>query len=248
MQAGLNGSQALIYEVLLKHASLKASSLVGKTPFKRETVYRILDELMDYGLVVKNDQPGKVAEFEAAHPLKLKDFLARQEEKAKNAQIAIESLLPKLTSEYNFALGKPGVEFYEGKEGIEKVIFDNLSTKGEILAYLDQSTLNHYIPDLNAKYIKQREKLKIKKRNLVLDTAANRELLKNYHRSITEVRLLSSHTAPVKFGTLFQIYDNKVSYVTFKEKSMIGIIIDNPEITEMHRYLYAFAWENAKPL
>ena len=40
-----------------------------------------------------------------------------------------------------------------------------------------------------------------------------------------------------------QIYDNKVSYLTFGSQK-IGVIITDPLIAHMHRMLFDFAWNS----
>ncbi len=246
--AGLEPDQAEVYEILLKNGPLKAGKIALKSPLKRGLVYKILDELVSLGLVIKNESTGKVAMFEPAHPLKVKEFTEAKEQKIKTAQLALDGILGNLTSDYNLALNRPGVQFFEGYDGMKKVIFDNLSTKGEILSYLDMSAIDQYIPEINKEYVAKRERLKIKKRNLVNDTPENRQRLTNYHRGITEVRLVKLQDTSMHFSSMIQIYDDKISYINLNPKKFIGVIIQDKDIVEMHRQLYLFTWQFAEPL
>ena len=133
-------------------------------------------------------------------------------------------------------------------EGVKKVIFDNLSSKAEIFSYLDMTAIDKYIPAINKDYVAKRERLKLKKRNLVNDTPENRALLSNYHRGITEVRLMKLKDSTIHFASLIQIYDDKISYITLDPKRMIGLIIQDKNIVEMHRQLYLYTWQFAEPL
>ena len=112
---------------------------------------------------------------------------------------------------------------------------------------MDMDYVDKYIPDINSEYIKERRQLKIKKRNLVIDTLENRELLKNYNRDITEVRLFPVTLGTDPFKAMMQIYDNKVSYVTLNPNHFIGVIIEDPAIADMHKKLYEFNWKQATP-
>src|SRR3989344_3034457 len=162
--AGLEPDQAQIYEILLKNGPLKAGKVALKSTLKRGLVYKILDELVELGLVIKNEPAGKVAIFEPAHPLKIKEFAEAKEQKMKTAQLALDGIIGNLTSDYNLSLGKPGIQFFEGKEGIKKVLWDSLTSRTEILSYVDTESINKYIPEINKEYVAKRDRLKIKKR------------------------------------------------------------------------------------
>jgi sugar-specific transcriptional regulator TrmB len=248
VSAGLEPDQAEIYELLLKNGPLKAGKIAQKSPLKRGLVYKILDELVDMGLVIKNEPANKVAVFEPAHPLKLKDLAQSREQKLKTAQLALDGIMGQLSSDYNLSLNKPGVQYFEGMEGIKKVIYDNLSSKTEILSYLDMTAIDKYIPEINKEYVATRERLKLKKRNLVNDTPENRARLATYHRGITEIRLMRLKNADIHFASMIQIYDDKISYITLDTKHLIGVIIQDRNIVEMHRQLYLYTWQFAEPL
>ncbi len=246
-QAGLTPDQAVIYELLLKNGALPAGKIHQKTPFKRGLVYKLLDQLLENGLVSKNDAPGKVAVFEPAHPLKLKELAEKKEEQAKNAQKALSGVLDSMTSEFNLAVGKPGVQFYEGIEGVKKVAYDNLTTKNPILAYVDMATINKDFNEINEKYVTIRKRLKIPKYNLVSQTPENLAILKNYNRDITDIKVIKN-SGTMRFSSMMQIYDDKVSYITFNPERLLGIIIQDSSIAELHRQIYLNTWEQALPL
>src|SRR3989304_10490683 len=125
-QAGLTENQAFIYEILVKNGPMSAGAVCKKTPLKRGLVYKILDELTEIGLVEKREKPREVAIFSPAHPLKIKALAKEREEKAKAAQAALEGVLPKIISDFNLSISKPGVQFFEGLDGIKQVLEDTL--------------------------------------------------------------------------------------------------------------------------
>jgi sugar-specific transcriptional regulator TrmB len=242
-QAGLTYTQAKIYELLLKNGPLKAGKIHQKTDLKRGLVYKVLEELVDLGMVNKKE-PGKVAIFEAEHPAKLKDLAEKQEQKAKTAQLVLDGLLGQMISEFNLVSGRPGVQFFEGKEGIKRVLEDSLTSRTEIYSYADIDAINKYINDLNMDYVAKREKLKLKKKGIFLDTPETRRLLAGYHTDITESRVIKHSGTP--FATVMQIYDNKISYITLTRERMIGVIVEDPLIYHMHLYLFEYMWSTAE--
>ncbi len=245
-QAGLEADQAHVYEALLQNGPLTAGRIHQRTPLKRGLVYKVLEELQALGLVTKKDALGKVAIFEPAHPLKLKELAETKEKQAKQAQGALEGVLPQLTSQFNLASGKPGVRFFEGRDGIWEVLKDSLTAKGEIYSYADIESIVKYINEINQKYVATRERLKIQKKGIVLDTPFNRKYLSDYHTTVTDVKLIS-YNSPA-FESVMQIYDNKVSYITLSPDKMIGVIIDDPRIYQLHKWLFEWSWQHGYDL
>ena len=240
-QSGLTAHQAQLYELLITQGAMPASTLALRSTLSRPLTYKVLDELVDAGLVEKHDEPKKVALFSALHPLKLKETIERRLELAQSAKVNLESVLSKLTSDFNLISGKPGVQFFEGKEGIRECLNDALTSKTEIYSYVDIDAVEKYIPDISRDFAKARQKLKLKKKNIGVDTPENRTEIEGYYADVTEERLIPWPTR--SFGTVMQIYDGKVSYFTLGEQ-MIGVIIADPHIYEMHHSLFEFTWNN----
>lgn len=252
-QSGLTKEQAIVYEVLLKNGALPAGKISSKTaelnekiPIKRGLVYKILDQLVDFGLIEKNEEPGKVAIFQVAHPLKIKELVEKKERQAKDAQLALDGVLSSLVSDFNLISGKPGIQYFEGEEGIRRVVFDSLSAKSEIYQYIDNEAANRYFPEINKEYIKIRKEKGIKKKMITIDGDYIRKNANKYDREFTDIHLIDGKKYP--FATAMSIYDNKISYITLKEDKKIGFIIDDADIAKMHRTLFEYMWENTKSL
>lgn len=189
-RAGLTNDQARIYEILLKNGPLPAGAISKKALLKRGLTYKILDELTNFGLIERRDDAAKILMFSPAHPIRLQELAERKEREAKIAQSAIGAVIGQLTSDFNLISGKPGIIFYEGREGIKKVLDDSLTSKTEICSYADIESIAKYIDDVNKQYVKKRDALKIKKRGIVLDTPFARKYLSGYHKEITETKFI----------------------------------------------------------
>ena len=238
--AGLTTQQATLYELLLGRGKERASHLVREVPWKRGVVYKILSELVDLGLVEEMKAPGAVTVFMPRHPLALKDLAERREREARDQTLSLESAFPSLVSQFNLAVGTPGVQFFEGEEGIEKTLEDSLASREMIYTYADIEAVMKYIPDINTRYVAKRERLGIDKKALLLDNPFARDYMKTYHRLVTDAKLIAYDAAP--FHSVMEIYAGKVSYITFEESRMIGVIIDNRAIFDMHKSLFEYLW------
>ncbi len=243
VKAGLDKSQASIYEAMVKIGPSPASDIARAAGIGRPLSYKVLEELIALGLAEKKEKPGKVARFSAAHPLKLKEIVEKRLEKASGARTALEGVIGRLTSDFNLQSGKPGVRFFEGPGGIRECISDALTSKTDIYSYVDIAAIEKHIPDISREFAKARQKLGLKKKNIGIDTPENRAEIEGYYTDVTEERLIPWSTA--EFGTVMQIYDSKISYMTLGEQ-MIGVIVADPHIYEMHKSLFEFTWNDPR--
>ena len=240
IQAGLSSEQALVYGVLLKHGTQPARRIAQHANLGRPLVYKLLEQLEDEGLVTKTDPDGGVAVFTPAHPGVLREKVDVQLREAQALQERVASSLGDLVSDYNLMVGKPNVQFYEGEEGMQEVLDDSLYAKEMIYTYVDIESIEKYIPKINERYAKKREKLGIKKQGIVYDTPFNRKFLAEYHTEVTESKFLTWEKEPTH--TVMQIYDGKISYLTLVDQNMIGLIIEDQHIYHMHKSLFEYQW------
>jgi len=245
--AGLSNDQAVVYETLLKLGESQASKLAKSVPtsLSRPLVYKVLEELIGLDLATKADSKGKVATFTPKHPVAISKIIDEQKERIEHTKKQFLTTSGKLSSLFNLSVGKPGVQFYEGKDGIWDVLMDSMNATEEILTYADLEAIAKYIPELNAEYSVLREEKDVKKRGLVIDSPAARKFLASYDGEVTHTKLISGTEATVPFQTVMQIYDNKVSYITLTDEYLVGIIITDHFIANTHKYLFESLWKRS---
>jgi len=244
--AGLTTDQALVYEVLLHSGEQPASSLAKQLPISRPLVYKVLEDLIEKDLAEKKDQPGKVATFLPKHPIALAQLLDRKAEELAQSKAQLQTLTNPLSSLFNLSSGKPGVQFFEGKDGVWEVLMDSLTATEEIRTYADLMAISQYIPDLNAEYSTIREEKNVQKRGLVIDSPEARSFLSSYKGGVTTTKLISHSENAIPFQTVVQIYDQKISYITLTEKYLIGVIITDQFIANTHKYLFDSLWSSTR--
>lgn len=243
--AGLSQKEAEIYEILLSEGELTAGKLHKKTPYKRSLVYKALDELIDKGLILKLDAPGKVATFRIEHPIKIKERLEDKAKKLNYYQKSAEEMLPQLISSYNLAFNKPGIKFYEGEEGLIKVLENTLASKSDIYLFINPKVIfeNENIKEINEEYKKKRERAGIRKKIIRLGPPPELTFGRANDRydAITEIRYMEEKSFP--FVSSIQIYDGKISYQLMEKNNIISILIHSQHIYEMHRTWFDFCWK-----
>lgn len=243
-QVGLTSDQAIIYETLVKEGPLLASDIAYKSKVGRTLTYKVLKELEGLELVLKDTIDGSVAIFTAAHPTKLEELLTVKEKGLKNAQAALSGIMDTLVSDFNLVIGKPNVRFFEGNDGIQAILNDSLNSNEEIRAYSDIATIQKYGRAMSNDYIKSREKMSVRRRSIMPDTPENRTLVsKNYTgklAKLSETRFIGGDKTP--FETYMQIYDGKISYIAFSKDDLVGTIIDDQRIYQLHKTLFDHLW------
>lgn len=242
IEAGLSEEQALVYSSLLEKGPMKAGSISSWTGLKRGLIYKVLGQLDSMGLVSKKGGEGTVAVFFPEHPSQLTVIMEQKEKAFALAKEAVSFSLGSLSSKFNLLSGKPNVLFYEGKEGIEKVLEDTLNSKDEVLTYADIEIIEKYFKDINEKYVLKREKLNIKKRVLVIENDFSKKFFKELYNknpeyfSVTDLRIAKTKINQVE-GAM-QVYENKVGIITISNENLIGIIIEDERISKLFRSMF----------
>lgn len=242
IQAGLSEEQAQLYQALLERGPQRASDLTKWVGIKRGLVYKVLEQLVNMGLAIKNESEGTVAVFSPAHPSLLLSNVERKEKEIALTKEVLTSSIGSLSSKYNLLSGKPNVQFFEGPEGVAKVLEDTLNTKDEILTYVDMEIVEKYFKEINNKYVEKRSKLEIKKRLLVVENNFTNELFKKWNKenpnffSVTDLKMVKTPINEIE-GAI-QIYGNKIGIITISNNNLISIIIEDIRINKLFRSMF----------
>lgn len=252
-QIGLNELEAEIYEFLILNGESSVVDIIKGTNIKKGMIYVGIESLNKKKLVTKRmlrpKNPNirnktKIAHLNPDHPEKLLSIIKTREDEIKTTKNNFEANLNTIISTFNRSSGKPGMQIFEGTEGIKKVLADSLTATEIIRTYADMEAIVTYLGKINTDYAKKRDKLNIKKRALILDSPFSRDYLKQYHKETTDIRFIKEDEYP--FKSVMQIYDNKISYINFAPDVKIGVIIHDPEIYKMNCAIFEHAWRNAK--
>ena len=242
---GLTEDEATIYTVLLEGGFMPARTVATRASLGRPLTYKILDDLIAKGVVEKKDTAGKISLFAPIHPRELEKLLDNKKKEIENTKKALEDSIGPMISKYNLFIGKPNVQFYEGREGALEVAFDSLSSMTDICSFIDTDVLIEMYPELNKEYVNKRLKNNVKKKIISTDSAIVRELVKTDDKNITEQRIVKQK---IHFATIVMIYDNKVSFITLDPKRIVGIIIEDPDIYKTNKAIFDYIWETAEVL
>jgi HTH-type transcriptional regulator, sugar sensing transcriptional regulator len=246
-QLGPNENQIIVYEYLLSNGAQKASDISKNTPLQRGVVYKTLDELIKLDIVEKNEENSAVSLFTPLHPSTLKGLAESRVRSAQNTQNHLDSEIGSLVSLYNLANNKPGIHFYEGVDGLKKVLEDTLRSKTEIYLFLNKEALEEEksFNEINEKYKTKRERLGINKKIIRIGEKEEENTEKIGYQKITEIRYFNKKGLS-PFKSSIQIYDNKISYQIINQDQILSIIIEDKHIFEMNKAWFEYLWENSE--
>lgn len=244
---GLTKTQSAVLDCLFEHGETKASDVAKLVNHPRGVAYKALEELLALGLVEKNEKEKEVAKWRAAHPRNLEKILENKEAELNQNKKIFEETLPSLVSSYNITQSKPGVKFYEGEDGMRKILDDTLTSQTEILLFINTTALEteEKFKEINDEYKRKRKHKNLKKR--ILRAGKKPELTfgttDDKYDAITEIRYLSDLLDPFKSN--IQIYDGKISYQIFDKGNTISILVEDKNIFEMNRAWFEALWKIA---
>jgi HTH-type transcriptional regulator, sugar sensing transcriptional regulator len=246
---GLSEKEASVYLTLLELQMAPVQEITRKTHINRSTVYVILDNLIEKGLVFTSDKAG-VQQFISSSPeilaQKAREVSVRHDEIKKK----IDNIIPELKGLYKGVKTKPIIKVFEGVEGLTTVFSDSFNVQEKIIrVYSSHLNLFKSFPKDFLKtlenYICERKKKNIKIRSIHPDSKVGRKVLIPTMSDKDEWVLIPEKD--FKSTADLAIYDDKISYMTHKNNGL-GIIIESKEIADVMKNLFDLAHKRSKEI
>lgn len=236
-QIGLTTEQAKIYLCLVSSGTLTARKIAIETMVNRSLVYKILKELIEFGLIIETDNPKLTSTFTALHPSKLHLLVKKKETDFKLADEALHEAVSMLGSQFNLTCNKPSVRFYEGLEGIRILNKDIIHTKSDIKWI--RSPLDNNTDELEPLSIKNRDRMReanIKIKLIVpIKNTPSSVTPEEDQKYLTERRRVPRNELNNPAQVI--IYGNKVALTSFSD-CMITTIIEDRDIAKTFDMLF----------
>lgn len=238
---GLTDKEARVYRVLLDGGDLSAAEIINRTHLKRGITYNILYKLEKDDLVVQTSK-GKKTHFRPESPQKLYDLLERKKSQVDYLSANFSQILPKLVSQYKLSVGRPTVNYYEGKEGLLEVFMDIYAPKKEpVYGAADIDKIEEFSGGYSEKVLipsRLKSKLSVK---VILNRSLLAEKLHRMDKKQNRESILfdkDKYPLPAEIES----YQDKVAFMSFKKGEFIGIIVQNEDfaitLRSILRYLF----------
>jgi len=228
---GFNEKEAKVYLACLQLGQDTAFHISQKCGLKRSTVYFVLNELVERGLV-SIWKTKKATLFRAANPKKLFSRLKHKEE-------TLAEIFPLLQSIYNFDEAKPNIEVFEGREGVRQIyaeVVEYLAKGKEIFCWGDVSHIWDILEDVTEKYLVQSRNKRYKIRE-ILNKAEENKNPNHKIRFLPEGSNFSGNDNIV-FGDKLVIFST--------QNKLFATVIQSQDISNSYRNLFELAWQSAR--
>src|SRR3989338_3230784 len=170
---GFSEKEVLVYLALLELGKGTVTQISRKAGINRPTGYHVLASLEVKELVkVSGKEPKQ--EYIAESPDQIEKLLSKKIEKDQSCIKEAKKIIPELKSMHNVA-NRPKILFYEGKEGLEKVYEDTLTSHEPIRAYASVENMHEGLPGYFPEYYKRRAGKGIAIRAIIPNTKEGRE-------------------------------------------------------------------------
>jgi sugar-specific transcriptional regulator TrmB len=244
-QLGLTENQAKVYISCLQLGVDTVLNIAKIAELKRPTVYLILDELENLGLVSKTKKASKSL-FKAETPEKLVTDLKIKTETANN-------LLPSLKAIYNLDPEKPNIKIADGVAGarnVYKEIFTYLKNNPseELLIFGSLKDAKENFQDQVIDFFYETAgKSKNQIREIGNDDVETRKYYRNSHKINPrhDIRLIRDEGEFTLTDNM--LYGNTLVIFSVK-KQIFATIIESASITKTYRTLFNMAWRSGKQI
>jgi sugar-specific transcriptional regulator TrmB len=244
---GVEEIESDIYIHLLEKGYLSALSLSRSLGIPRTKVYRILDKLIDKGLVQQRLYDSGM-KFGATDPSKFKQLVVEKLHTAEALKESLPDLLNKLENIASRRKDKTKVLYYQGAEGLKQISYNSLRAKGELLTYEVANDMSDFVPEAFAEDLRRQfVKNKIHIKQLTWNThfapyTKVTELITKYW----DVRSINPESLTMKSEVL--IYNDVYVMYNPVGSELFGVEIYNADFADMQRQLFYMVWNNARKM
>lgn len=226
---GLDVQESEAYYALLglKKTTISGLSLICK--IKRPTLYRIVDRLIEKGLVSQVYE-GKKRWFIAENPSRILKNIKDEEKR-------FQAILPKLISLEEESAKRPKIKYFEGKNGIKVLYAEILKDTKELVAFSNPTKLIEEI-EFHHEFIQKRMTNNIPVRIILPDNRAGRQRKKS---GIAELRFVALSKYFIPSDCVYIISDAKIMMYSLKSW-YTGVLIEDKELAKGLKMFFEAFW------
>jgi len=240
LSLGLTDEEAKIYLACLEINGGPASVIARKAGVHRVSCYHTLENLLEKRLLSQHTKNG-VKYFSPEPPEQLEKLAQEKVSLARR-------LLPELKTLQSSMGFRPKIRLYEGREGVERVFTESLTTEKEILGYTNLKNVTEFFPEFFKNYTHERLKKGIKTRYLSPNTVESVHVIdpflpKDFDRNLIEILLVNKNQFP--FSNEILIFGNTVGIVSLNRDELLGLLIESATFSETMKAVFDLAWLGA---
>lgn len=237
---GLKNEHLKVYIANLEWGETIITNVSRKAGIPRSTVYILMKDLLNLGLVTQIVKQDKTF-YMAAEPELIEKLLLRKNLEINQSIQDLQNNLLELKAMQTKGSKKPKVEYLEGEEGIKQAYERTFEAEEIWIQCLTETTENVVSEDYFEDYFKRFfEESNIKSKEILkLD---DEDYVSKYS---SEKNLQLRVDIKEKTDTDFWVYDNKVTFVSFNKERPYAFVIEDEDIARSMKIMYDLAWKRA---
>lgn len=233
---GLDEKERKFYLAALQLGSASVTEIASKAGLSRTLGYDLVARLESRGLVsqVGGERAMKVVVEDPS-------VLLLHWERTRSI---LDNVVPELKSLFNASPFKPRIRFYDGEDGIRKVLWGTLETSSKTL--LGILSMNELLETPGKagmqEYIAERIRRGI---HLRVIRSSQHETDADWPSSSEQFRELRYAPKDVDLGMTMYVYDNKVCYLSSRQENY-ALVIESKELATLNRNLFEGLWASSQ--
>src|SRR3989344_4779824 len=246
---GLANEEAELYLLLTARDAFSVLGLSKESRIPRTTVYRICQKLVEKKFAEWIVDEYNFKKVRAVRPSKLTSLIAESKSVLETKEKSLQNLQT-MIADTPGKIPRTQVRFYEGKEGMQQVMWNALSAEKEIIGYSVYGRREVVGEAFNSKFVEEFRLRKLRDRTVINEEGS--EYLKKYfspawhQQNAGDMRLLPKSRFFIK-GDI-TIYNNIYAVCFWREGEVVAFEIESPLFVQNLKSIFEILWGIAKPL
>lgn len=240
---GFEHEIADIYLALYRHGPQTMSSLSRLSGVERTRIYRLIDSLLDSGLI-ELESGYKRGVLRAAPIANLNVLISKREQELQNLQDDLHLLEQVLTPN---SLDTPAtrVQVYKGADGVKQMFWNQTKASTEVICILKENMQSKTDLRFFERWVNAMNSAGIAARGIVGDAFRKSQQDWYQQHSNEKLRLWDErYVSDEKFLITHSIitYNDVVGHYNWHDGEIFGIEIYNSDIAQMQRQVFELLW------
>lgn len=243
---GLNTKEVEVYLVLVASGWMTALQLSRKSSVKRTTLYRVLESLIERGLVEEKLED-KTTLYSGTSGESLIGMVKEKEREFKKMQ----EVMPEIAEQIGWLKQvKPkeiNVRFVRGVRGLQYLNLKHTRAKTKEVLIIDSNQWDkvlsrEFAEEVRARNVKNKVVVREVTNHYSPDTSwtDNQEYLRNHY----QFRILDKNI--LEIAQDIYIFDNTIQYTGYDKNDLVGIELESPEYAGMMKQMFEILWKMGK--
>ena len=246
---GLSEIEIKIYLYVLHNPPMTMLDLSRQLNIPRTSIYDNTERLVEKGLLEKVTKQ-KSQQVIALPVEMLKSVL----ESKKNELDTLEKAYTKIEKHLKLTLdpsGKTEILYYQGKEGLQQMMWNSLKATDRIVGYSVFGRINVVGKNFQKQYTQECKKRGITDYVIINPMQSVYDLITNHvkpylhHLTTEQIRVIPRNELRISGDTM--IYNTTVAFSDLNGNTTMGFEVENPEYSNIQRSIFDLLWKTAQP-